>query len=105
MEKFFVKVNETVVIGLRYDSRPNKGKLMIGGYSRDRLTMENLVSDYFGIDVVTVSKTVRVSWPQINKLRFTFKLDRKVFLDGMKRLKADLPLGVIETNSLERIVR
>lgn len=104
MEKFFLKVNGSVTLGLRYDSRPDKREFLIGGYARDRQMMENVARDYFGLDVLGNGRKIRESWVQ-NKLRFIAPLDRRVFLKGLNALRKHFSDSLTATTALERIVR
>lgn len=99
MEKFlvYVKDDSDRPVAMRHDARPKEKEFVIGGYEKDRGIMEGIIQNHFHLDAYDQG-VVKVRWHQRNKLRFTTKMDRKAFVDGVQSMR-DSRITVTETRN------
>lgn len=105
MEKHYVYVSgdgsgaDSRPLGIRYDARPKKNMLMVAGWEKDRVDMEDIASRYFKLDFVNMVP----KWHQKNKIKFEVKMSRKEYLAGMQSMR-DSGVLVVETSTLCAVV-
>jgi hypothetical protein len=106
MEKFFIRSepeNDTPVLGMYYDGRPGMDIFTIGGMARDRLWLERIGQDFFGLDF-NDRKVVAEKWSAKNKVQFLAIMPRVDFVNGCEAMK-NAGIVVIPTRHMERVMR
>ncbi len=74
MEKYILKFNDAE-IAIKYDLK--RENLIIGGFSKHRVIIEFIITDYFS------KKLKKIIWTQKNKMRYKIKMNRVDFDDGI----------------------
>lgn len=95
-EKYIVVFPIKREIGIRIDLQ--NGSVTVGGFSRDRTLIENLIIDYF------TDSSIKFKFPQLNKIRYDFKLSVEKFTNAFKEMEEN-GIGFEQTNSLKKIFR
>lgn len=96
LEKYVLSTEDRMVIGVKYHLQQKI--VTIGGHVKFMRIMEHFLTTYFH------TETPKPVFPQRNKVRLSFAMERKNFLEALKEIEAQA-ITITPVTSLERVMR